>query len=55
MKPANTIKYTVQHTYNEVNLRAKSKFKARVAHELVHLNRLNNTELRDTLSSGVLE
>ena len=54
MNPADAIKYTALHTYNEVNLRAKSEFKARVAHELVHLNRLNDTELRNTLSRRVL-
>jgi hypothetical protein len=54
MNPANTIKYTAQHTYDEVNLRAKFEFKALVAHELVHLNGLDNAELCSTLSKGVL-
>jgi hypothetical protein len=50
MTPANTVEYTVLHTYDEVNLGAKFEFKALVAHELVHLNGLNNTELCNALS-----
>ena len=41
------------HTDNEVDLRSKLKRQVFVAHELVHLQRLDDTHLRNTLFTKI--
>ncbi len=50
IKSDRALKYTVLRTDDEVNLRTKFEREVLVAHELVHLDGLNNAKLCSTLS-----